>query len=82
MTGPNNFRVSITLILAVGLEGILLGILLLAGVAGGSSVIASTIAACVEQVILLIVFLTSMKIQAKLRKFFERKEIETERGDN
>ena len=72
MTGPNNFRVSITLILAIGLEGILLVILLLAGVAGGSSVIASTIAACVEQVILLIIFLTSMKIRAKLRKFFER----------
>ena len=57
-------------------------ILLLAGVAGESSVIASSIAVCVEQVILLIIFLTSMKIRAKLRKFFERKEIETERGDN
>ena len=72
MTGPSNFRVSITLISAIALEGILLVILLLAGVAGESSVIASSIPVCVEQVILLIVFLTSMKIRAKLRKFFER----------
>ena len=81
-TGPSNFRVSITLISATALGAILLGILLLAGVAGENSVIAYGIAACVEQVILLIVFLTSMKIRARLRKLFERKEIETERGDN
>ena len=79
-TGPSNFRVSITLILAIGLGGILLGILLLAGVSGESSKIAYSIVVCVGQVILLIVFLTSMEIQAKLRKLFERKEIETERG--
>ena len=79
MTGPSDVRVSITLISAIALGALLLVILLLAGVAGESSVIASSIAVCVEQVVLLIVFLTSRKIRSKLWKYFERKETETER---
>ena len=62
ITGPSDVRVSITLISAIALGALLLVILLLAGVAGESSVIASSIAVCIEQVVLLIVFLTSRKI--------------------
>ena len=80
MTGPSDVRVSITLISAIALGALLLVILLLAGVAGESSVIASSIAVCVEQVVLLIVFLTSRKIRTKVRKCFERKETATERA--
>ena len=80
MTGPSNIRVSITLISAVALGALLLVILLLAGVAGGSSVISASISVCVEQIILLIVFLTSKKIREKLWKHFKREETETERG--
>ena len=60
MTGPSIIHVAITLITAIGLGALLLVILLLAGVAGESSVIAASIrvTVCVEQVILLIVFLT------------------------
>ena len=43
VTGPSNIRVSITLIAAIGLGGLLLVILLLAGVAGESSVNAASV---------------------------------------
>ena len=75
MTGPSDVRVSITLISAIALGALLLVILLLAGVAGESSVIASSVAVCVEQIVLLIVFLTSRKIQGKVQKYFEKKEV-------
>ena len=81
MTRQGNIRVSITLISAVALGALLLIILLLAGVAGGSSVISASISSvCVEQIILLIVFLTSKKTREKLWKHFKREETETERG--
>ena len=41
-TGPSNFRVSITLISAIALEGILLVILLLAGVTGEVQIVPAT----------------------------------------
>ena len=76
--GPSNIRVSIALTAVIGLGALLFVTLFLAGVAGESTVIASSISTCVEQVILLIVFLTSKKIQAKLQKCFERKKTDTE----
>ena len=80
MTRQGNIRVSITLISAVALGAFLLIILLLAGVAGGSSIISASTSVCVEQIVLLIVFLTSKKIREKLWKYFKREETETERG--
>ena len=71
---PSNIRVSITLTSAVALGGILLVILFFAGVAGKSIVISAGIAVSVEQVVMLIIFLTSTKIRTKLRGCFERKE--------
>ena len=77
MTVPSIIHVAITLITAIGLGALLLVILLLAGVAGESSVIAVSVrvTVCVEQVILLIVFLTSKKIRAKLRNALKVREL-------
>ena len=73
---PNYFRVSITLMSAqaITLGTIILVVLFLAGVTGESLVIPSSIAICVEQVVMLMVFLTSTKIRTKLQRCFERKE--------
>ena len=76
---PSNIRVSITLMSAIALGAILLVILFFAGVAGKSIVISASIAVCVEQVVMLIILLTSTKIRTKLRGCFERKKAETER---
>ena len=76
---PSNIRVSITLMSAIALGAILLVILFFAGAAEGKIVISASIAVCVEQVIMLIVFLTSTKIRTKLRGCFERKKAETGR---
>ena len=73
-TGPSDVRVSITLISAIGLNASLLVILLLAGVEGESSVVAASVATCVEQLTLLFVFLTSKKVQAKMHKYLEKKQ--------
>ena len=71
----SNIHVSITLVLAVALGEVLL-VILSAGVHGGNLIIAVCVAICVEQVGLLIVFLTSKKIRPNFRKCFERKEPE------
>ena len=75
---PNNIRVSIILMSAITLGGILLITLFFAGVAGGSAAIPVTTTICVEQVVMLMVFLTSSKIRTKLQGCFERKETEQE----
>ena len=74
----NNIRVSIILMSTVTLGRIILIILFFADVAGGSAAIPVTTAICVEQVVMLMVFLTSTKSQTKLRGCFERKETEQE----
>ena len=71
---PSHFCVSITLMSAIALGGILLAALFFAGVAGKSLVIPVSIAVSVEQVVMLMVFLTSTKIRTKLQGCFERKE--------
>ena len=63
----------------LALGGILLVILSFVGVAEGSILISAGIAVCVEQVVMLIVFLTSTKIRTKLRGCFERKQ--KQKGD-
>ena len=75
----SNIRVSITLMSAIALGAILLVILFFAGVARGSIVISASIAVCVEQVVMLIIFLTLTKVRIKLQGCFERKKAETER---
>ena len=77
MTGPNDARVSITLTSATALGALILVVLLLAGVDEDVSFMAANIGVCVEQVILLIVFLTSTKARDKLKKCFQRKETVT-----
>ena len=74
----NNIRVSIILMSAVTLGRIILIALFFAGVAGGSAAIPVTTAICVEQVVMLMVFLTSTKSRTKLRGCFEKKETEQE----
>ena len=76
-TGPNNFRVSITLTSATALGVLILVVLLFAGFNEEGSVMAASIGVCVEQVILLTVFLTSTKTRRKLKKYFHRTEIIT-----
>ena len=73
ITAPNDIRVSITLISTTALGGFTLVILLLAGFQGDGSVMVGSIGICLEQVILLIVFLTSTKTQEKLKNMFSRK---------
>ena len=77
MTGPNDARVSITLTSVTGLGALILVVLLLSGVDEDVSFMAANISVCVEQVILLIVFLTSTKARDKLKKCFQRKETVT-----
>ena len=77
MTGPNDVRVSITLTSATGLGALILLVLLLAGVNEERSVMAGSIGVCIEQAILLIVFLTSTKSREKLKKCFQRKKSAT-----
>ena len=74
----SDIRVSIILMSAIALGGILLIALFFAGVAGESLVIPVSIAVCVEQVVMLMIFLTSTKIRTKLLGCFERKETEQE----
>ena len=74
MTGLSDVHVSITLTSATALGALIIVVLLLAGVDEDASVMAGSIGICVEQVILLIVFLTSTKAQDKLKKCFQRKE--------
>ena len=74
MTGPNDFRVSITLTSATALGVLILLVLLLAGFNEEGSFMAASIGVCVEQIILLTVFLTSTKTRHKLKKYFRRKE--------
>ena len=73
-TGSSDVRVSVTLISAVGLNVSLLVILLLAGVKDESSIVAVTTATCVEQVTLLLVFLTSEKVRTKIHKYLEKRQ--------
>ena len=63
----SGIRVSVTLISAIALGALLLVVLLLAGVGGESSIISAGIIVLVEQTVLLIVFLTSRKVRAKLK---------------
>ena len=74
MTGPNDVRVSITLTSATALGTLILVVLLLAGVNEDVSVMAGSIGVCIEQAILLIVFLTSTKSRDKMKKCFQRKK--------
>ena len=74
MTGPSDVRVSLTLTSATALGALILVILLLAGFNEDVSVMAGNIGICVEQVILLIAFLTSTKTQDKLKKYFYRRK--------
>ena len=71
---PNDIRISISLISSTSLGTLVLIILLFAGVGGDGSVMVSSISICVEQIILLIVFLTSRKTRDKLQRYLERKE--------
>ena len=75
-TGMNSTRVSITLISVTALGTFILVVLLLSGVDGDGSVIASGIGICVEQVVLLAVFLTSTKSRQKLSKCFQSRKVE------
>ena len=77
MTGPNDVRVSIALTSATALGALILVVLLFAGVNEEVTVMAASIGVFIEQVILLIVFLTSMKARDKLKKCFQRKKIVT-----
>ena len=74
MTGPNDVRVSITLTSATALGNLILVILLITNFNGDASIMAGSIGVCVEQVILLTVFLTSTKVRDTLKKCFQRKE--------
>ena len=74
VSGPNDIRISISLISSTSLGTLVLIILLFAGVGGDGSVMVSSISICVEQIILLTVFLTSRKTRDKLQRYLERKE--------
>ena len=77
MTGPNDVRVSIALTSATALGALILVVLLFAGVNEDVTVMAASIGVFIEQVILLIVFLSSTKAQDKLKKCFQRKKTVT-----
>ena len=72
----SDIRVSVILMSAITLGGIIVITLFFAGVTEEDGIIPVTIVICVEQVVMLIVFLTSTKIRTKLRGCFERKETE------
>ena len=80
VTGPNDIRISLSLISATSLGTLVLIILLFVGIGGDGSVMVCSISICVEQIILLTVFLTSRKARDKLWRYFERKGAETERS--
>ena len=73
VTGPNDIRISLSLISATSLGTLVLIILLFVGIGGDGSVMVCSISICVEQIILLTVFLTSRKARDKLWRYFERK---------
>ena len=73
-SGTTNIRVSITLTSATALGALILVVLLFAGVDEEVTVMAASIGVCIEQVILLVVFLTSTKARDKLKKCFRRKK--------
>ena len=75
MTGPNDVRISITLTSATALGALILIVLLLAGFNEDGSVMAASIGVCIEQVILLILFLTSTKTRDKLRECFKERKL-------
>ena len=77
MTGQNYARVSIALTSATALGALILVVLLFAGVNEDVTVMAAITGVFIEQVILLIVFLTSTKAQDKLKKCFQRKKTVT-----
>jgi len=64
--GPSDARVSITLMSTIGLNTILLISLLLAGVEGESTVIATSVATSMEQVTLLVIFVTYRQARRRL----------------
>jgi len=68
--GLSDARVSIILISTIGLNAILIIVLLLAGVKGEATVIAASIATSVEQVTLLIMFVSYNKARKKLCRVF------------
>jgi len=70
--GLSDARVSIILISTIGLNAILIIVLLLAGVKGEATVIAASIATCVEQVTLLIMFVSYKKARKKLCRVFHK----------
>ena len=70
----SDIRVSIILMSAITLGGIILITLFFAGVAEEGTIIPVSIATCAEQVVMLMVFLTSIKIRTKLRGWFKREE--------
>ena len=72
ITGPKDVRVSITLISVISMGTFIFIILLLVGVGGEASVMIASISVCVEQLILLIIILTSRKSLDRLQKWFER----------
>ena len=88
--GLGDARVSIILMSTIGLNVILTIVLLLAGVEGEATIIAASVATCVEQVTLLIVFMTYKKVRRKLCRAFVKtrsysithseREVETQRS--
>ena len=70
--GPSDARVSITLMSSIGLNTILLISLLLAGVESESTVVASSVATSVEQVTLLLIFVTYRQAQRRLWLMFQK----------
>ena len=64
--GPSDARVSITLFSTIGLSTILMIALLLAGVKSESTVITASVATSVEQVTLLLIFVTYKQARRKL----------------
>jgi len=66
--GPSDARVSITLFSTIGLSTILMIALLLAGVESENTVITASVATSVEQVTLLMIFVTYQQARKKLCK--------------
>ena len=76
-SGMTKVRVSITLTSATALGALILVVLLSAGVNEEVTVMAASIGVCIEQVILIVVFVTSTKARDKLKKCFQRKQAVT-----
>jgi len=70
--GLSDARVSIILISIIGLNAICTIVLLLAGVEGEATVIAASIATCVEQVTLLIMLMSYTKTRGALCRIFSK----------